>query len=100
MFQGFIDLEGTFKGLTISEPASKVPTAADSLPTARVYSASGYLLNATVTTFDTGNLTGAYQWSVAATAANGFASGQSYFVVFNYTVASVNFSKVESFAVS
>lgn len=100
MFQGFCDLGDTFNGLALAEFAYARVAAADSLPTARVYSQAGYMMNATVSAFDQANLTGVYQWSVVASGPNGFVAGQTYFVVFNYLIATVAFSKVESFAVA
>lgn len=99
-FQGLCDLGDTFKGLVVTTPATQVPTAADALPTARVYSSAGYLMNATVTAFDSGNLTGAYQWSIVASGANGFVAGQTYKVVVNYLVSAVAFSITACFSVS
>ncbi len=100
MFQGFCDLGDTFNGLTLAESAYGRAAAADSLPTARVYSQAGYLMNATVSAFDAANITGAYQWSIVASGPNGFLAGQTYFVVFNYLISAVAYSKVESFAVA
>lgn len=43
------------------------------------------------------NVTGLYTASIAATGANGFASGQTYTVVFNFQISGTNYGDISTF---
>lgn len=56
---------------------------------ANTFSLDGSTGNGAYTSGGTWNATGAYRFQVDATAANGFAAGENYNVVFNFVVSSV-----------
>lgn len=63
-FVGFVQLASTLDVAIVAKNSSNVPTDADSAPTYRVYSAAGFMLSGTLSTFkDTGTITGATQAS-------------------------------------
>jgi hypothetical protein len=168
MFQGFIQLESTLKGILVSRNVSSVPIDADAYPTYRVYGSLGYLgLSGTCSFLDSGTITGAsnaspivitcashglttgaritisgvggntaangtfvvtrvdansfsldgstgngaytsggnwhvtgaYSYSIAATALNGFAAGENYRAVFNWAISSAARAELDSFCV-
>ena len=98
-FLGFFDLDGTLTGLFQSRNASRVPTAADSLPTYRVYGPAGLLSSGTTSAFDSGNVTGLYQASVSLAASSGYERGQVYTIRFQATVSSVVYAGCGTFVV-
>lgn len=85
MFIGFFNLGSTAFLLCTSENASGVATAADDLPTFRVYGSSATpVATGTTSAFDSGNLTGVYLASFSIS--GGFARGSNYQVVVSYEV--------------
>lgn len=99
-FVGYVELGDTLVGSLLTENASRVPTDATGLPTGRVYGPSGYLLSLTCALLDDASTTGLYSWSIEATTANGFASGQSYSVLLSATVSGVVYGTLISFQVA
>lgn len=79
MFQGFVELEGSFELTTLVINASGVPVNGDSLPTYRVYGPDGLLTGQTgsVTKKDSANITGATNASpiVITSAGHGLTTG-------------------------
>ena len=81
-------LEGTVSVILQAINATNVPTAADSLPTYRVYDGTTLITSGTSVAFDSGNITGAYRISFAATSALGFARNKTYAIYGKSTVTS------------
>lgn len=101
MFLGYFDLGGTLFGLFQALNGSNVPTAADSLPTFRIYSSAGLMTNGTGTTaaFDAANVTGLYSFTKTLNSGDGYARGTTYFVRVQATVSSTVRAKTFSFGV-
>lgn len=78
-FQGFIELEDTFKGVLLVMNTSDTPINADALPTFRVYGPNGYLgVSGTTSLLDTGNISGATNASpivITTSSAHGLTTG-------------------------
>lgn len=99
MYVGYFPLSGTAWLLVQSENASDVPTAADALPTFRVYGSDSQTPKATgtCTAFDSGNLTGVYKASFSVSGA--FSRGSNYQVVVSWAVGLQDRQKVFGFSV-
>lgn len=87
-------LESTIYGSFDTFAGSGV-AAPDALPTGKVYTgpnvASNTDMGVTVTVTQRGAVTGAYVFSFAGTAANGFAAGSVYHVIISYAISSTNY---------
>lgn len=99
MFAGYFPMSGTAWFLVQSENTSDLPTAADALPTFRVYGSDSATPKATgtCTAFDAGNLTGVYKASFSVSGA--FARGSNYQVVVSWAVGLQARQKVFGFSV-
>ena len=64
------------------------------------FSLNGSTGNAAYTSGGTWNATGFYTAQIAATGANGFASGQTYTILFNYVIAGTNYGDTATFIVT
>jgi len=67
---------------------------------ANTFSLNGSTGNAAYTSGGTWNSTGLYSATIAATMANGFASGQTYTLLFNFTVSGTNYGDTATFIVT
>jgi len=63
------------------------------------FSLNGSTGNGAYTSGGTWNTTGLYKATVAATAANGFAAGLLYRMIFNFAVSSTSFARIQNFLV-
>jgi hypothetical protein len=89
MFLGFFDLESDLLGLWQALNNSNVPTAATGTPTYRIYGPEGLMNNGTgnCSAFDSGNVTGVYQFTTTLAEADGYARGVTYTVRTQGTVS-------------
>lgn len=85
MFIGYWAVGSTAFGLVCSVNATGISTAADALPTFRVYGSTATpVATGTASVFDSPTLTGVYKFSFSVT--GGFARGSNYHVVVSYEV--------------
>lgn len=83
MFVGYVTLGDTmYVPHQCRVPGSGTPTASGTTPSYRVYDGASEtaILTGNLAAFDASNVTGMYLASIAATAANGFATGKVYTV--------------------
>lgn len=101
MFIGNFELGSTMRGLVGTLNSSGVPTAADSLPTFRIYCEGALMPNGTGTTtaFDAGTLIGVYQFTKALNSGDGYERGRTCFVVVQATVGGAARTHLFSFGV-
>lgn len=101
MFIGNFELGSTMRGLVGTLNSSGVPTAADSLPTFRIYGEGQLMPNGTGTTalFDASTLTGVYQFTKSVPSSDGYERGRVYFVVVQAAVGGAARTHLFSFGV-
>lgn len=104
MFFGFVALGTTTFGFPIQVTnSSRTPSSPASAPTWRIYGPSGgaALLTGTAPSSDTDSQTGLrFVTSVSITGANGFASGNTYYIRADYTVSATEEVDVGCFVVT
>lgn len=70
-FAGLVPISNTLDITVVAKNSSNVPTDADSAPTYRIYGPSGFLSSGTLTTKDTGSITGASNANPTVITSNG-----------------------------
>lgn len=105
MFDGFVALGSDYVGLVITKGTSGYPQPPTSPPTYQVYSAVNGVVSPMAgqsgsTGAVSGDATGTlYSAAVVCSAANGFAPGELYFVIFSFTVGATLQSERRVFSV-
>lgn len=99
-FVGFFDFDGTAYLRVVTRNGSLVPSAPGAAPTYKVYINNGTdeILAGSFTGPDDSE-TGFYQLSLTLSGANGFAAGQTVFVLVEWTVSGTAYAEVQVFRV-
>lgn len=98
-YLGFVDLSSTLYGYVLSLNGSLVPTDADSQPTYTIFGPSGAMTSGTGTTSSVAGQTGFYSFSHSTASGNGYASGVTYTIKFDYEIDSTAYSLTKTFTV-
>lgn len=85
---GIVDLEDSLPIPILTVNGSDVPTTPDADPTWKVFDSAGTEVLTGTATVNPGSETGFYHAVVACTAANGFASGQTYTFYAEWAISS------------
>lgn len=100
---GLVALDAAIPLWVVVRNTSQVPTAPDSAPTFSVYEGGSDTPqtngSAVSMTGPVNSETGLYRKSHDATAANGYESGKTYLVKFNYAISSTNYTQIGTFTV-
>ncbi len=99
MFQGFVALESTFVLYIQVTTSARTPVAPDAAPTFKVFLGSAELSALAGTSVAVSAVTGLYKVSIACTAANGLAAGQTVVVRSVGAISSTGWSSLDSFGV-
>lgn len=85
---GHVNLEGTIPLQVRCANSSGVPTAPDAAPTYKILNGAGTALTTgTLSSTDAASLTGARSGTATAAAASGFASGNIYYIHYDYAIS-------------
>lgn len=96
-FLGFVTLGSSLLGYLLTKNGD-VPTAADALPTYRVYGPSGLMTNGTGAVA-AGDQTAIYKLTHSIASADGFVAGQTYSIRVAYTIGGAAKGQVLTFTV-
>lgn len=98
-FIGFVELNGTLF-IPLLTKSGDTPTAADALPTYRVYGPDGALMPNGTGTFTAGDQTGYYYATHAITAVNTYDIRLNYSIKVAYAISAVARGTMLSFTVT
>jgi hypothetical protein len=100
MFLGFVEIESAIPIVVLAKNGN-APVALDAAPTFRVYGPAGLMANGTGTlpVYD-GTVTGLYGAQFTPSAANGFASGQTYTALIRGTISAAAWGDSATFVVT
>jgi hypothetical protein len=100
MFLGFVEIESAIP-ITALAKNGNAPVNLDAPPTFRIYGPAGLMTGGTgVLPVLDGTVTGLYGAQFTPSAANGFASGQTYTVLIRGTISSSPWGDVSTFVVT
>lgn len=99
MYVGPVRLGEEVNVIFQSRTQALAPVAADSPPAFRVYDGTTLLATGVCTTFDSGNITGAYRAGITASTGNGYARGRTYTVVAIWEVSGGDRQEIGTFNV-
>lgn len=98
-FVGFVALEANLFAMLVAKNGD-LPTNADALPTYRIYGPGGTLRKTGTSISHTTDQTGLYRITQAINAVDGFAAGETCFVLVQYAISAANKALMLSFVVS
>lgn len=98
-FQGFVRLGSTIKLRVLTTDTNFTPTAPLAAPTAKVYGPGGQI-GTTITSTQVGAEVGLYEITITASTQNNYSAGNTFTVLWGFTVASIVRGQLSSFQVN